>query len=224
MTTLEILKRAKAAKQALLLLSDSDKNAALIAMADALEANADVILAANAAECEAAIGKIAPVMIDRLRLTPERIKGMADGIRDVVALPSPLGRTLAEHTCPNGLEITRVSVPIGVIGIIYESRPNVTSDAGALCFKSGNVCVLRGGRDAVNSSFAIVEVMKNALIAEGLNPDFINLVEDVSRESATHIILANRKISTRKTKSATMPASHMICKKRLWLWGAMISS
>ncbi len=189
MTTIEILKRAKAAKQALLLLSDSDKNAALIAMADALEANADEILAANAAECEAAAGKIAPVMIDRLRLTPERIKGMADGIREVVALPSPLGRTLAEHTCPNGLEITRVSVPIGVIGIIYESRPNVTSDAAALCFKSGNVCVLKSGKEAGVTSAQIVKILREAVAPFGVE-DAINILEDNSRAGAAELMNA----------------------------------
>ncbi len=189
MTTLEILKRAKAAKQALLLLSDDDKNAALRAMADALEANADVILAANAAECEAAVGKIAPVMIDRLRLTPERIKGMADGIRDVVALPSPLGRTLAEHTCPNGLEITRISVPIGVIGIIYESRPNVTSDAAALCFKSGNVCVLKSGKEAGVTSAQIVKILREAVAPFGVE-DAINILEDNSRAGAAELMNA----------------------------------
>ncbi len=189
MTTLEILKRAKAAKQPLLLLSDSDKNAALTAMADALIANADVILAANAAECEAAVGKIAPVMIDRLRLTPERIKGMADGIRDVVALPSPLGRILAEHTCPNGLEITRVSVPIGVVGIIYESRPNVTSDAAALCFKSGNVCVLKSGKEAGATSAEIVRILREAVAPFGVE-DAINILEDNSRAGAAELMNA----------------------------------
>lgn len=189
MTTLEILKRAKAAKQALLMLSDSDKNAALSAMADALEANADAILATNAAECEAAADKIAPVMIDRLRLTPERIKGMADGIRDVVALPSPLGRTLAEHTCPNGLEITRISVPIGVIGIIYESRPNVTSDAAALCFKSGNVCVLKSGKEAGMTSAKIVNILRAAVAPFGVE-DAINILEDNSRAGAAELMNA----------------------------------
>ena len=119
-------------------------------MADALEANAPAILAANAQDLEAAQGTIAPVMQDRLRLTQGRIADMAAGVRAVAALPDPVGRTLASHTLPNGLQVNKVSVPLGVIAIIYESRPNVTSDAASLTFQAGSVCVLRGGKESIH--------------------------------------------------------------------------
>ena len=188
-STLEILKAAKAAQAALRVLPTDVKNAALLAMADGLEKNADDILLAN--QTDVANAKtLSQVMIDRLRLNKERVLGMAKGIRDVVALPDPVGVVLQESTLYNGLSLTKKSVPLGVLGIIYESRPNVTSDAAALCLKSGNVCVLRGGRDAFHSSAAIVSVMRNALQSRGLNPDFINIVEDTSRESATALMAA----------------------------------
>ena len=189
-TTQEILKAAKAAASGLSILSPQQKNTALLAMADALEENAATILAANALDVENAKGKLPDVMIDRLRLDEKRIAGMAKGIREVAALPDPIGTVLEESTLYNGLSVTKKRVPLGVIGIIYESRPNVTSDAGALCFKSGNVCVLRGGRDAFNSSFEIIRVMRAALEKQSLNPDFINIVEDVSRQSATELMTA----------------------------------
>lgn len=189
-TTLEILKRAKAAAVGLGILSPAVKNKALLAIADALEEHAAKILEANDLDVQNATGTLPDVMIDRLRLDNKRIAGMAQGIREVAALLDPIGAVLEESTLKNGLAIIKKRVPLGVVGIIYESRPNVTSDAGVLCFKSGNVCVLRGGRDAFNSSFAIVEVMKNALIAEGLDPDFINIVEDVSRQSANEMMTA----------------------------------
>ncbi|MBQ8394781.1 MAG: glutamate-5-semialdehyde dehydrogenase [Clostridia bacterium] len=189
-TTQEILKNAKAAESGLSVLSASIKNNALLAMADGLEAHADEILSANAVDVENARGTLSEVMIDRLRLDQKRIAGMAQGIREVAALPDPVGAVLDEVVLPNGLSVTKKRVPLGVIGIIYESRPNVTSDAGALCFKSGNVCVLRGGKDAFHSSFAIVGVMRKALSELGLNPDFINIVEDVSRNSATELMTA----------------------------------
>lgn len=189
-TTVEILKNAKAAAVGLGILSPAVKNKALLAMADALETHAEKILAANTVDVENATGVLPDVMIDRLRLDHKRIAGMAQGIREVAALPDPVGTVLDETILKNGLIVTKKRVPLGVVGIIYESRPNVTSDAGALCFKSGNVCVLRGGRDAFNSSFAIVEVMKNALAAQGLNPDFINIVEDTSRQSANEMMTA----------------------------------
>ncbi|MBQ8876346.1 MAG: glutamate-5-semialdehyde dehydrogenase [Clostridia bacterium] len=189
-TTVEILKNAKAAAVGLGLLSPAVKNKALLAMADALETHAEKILAANTVDVENATGVLPDVMIDRLRLDHKRIAGMAQGIREVAALPDPVGTVLDETILKNGLIVTKKRVPLGVVGIIYESRPNVTSDAGALCFKSGNVCVLRGGRDAFNSSFAIVEVMKNALTAQGLNPDFINIIEDTSRQSANEMMTA----------------------------------
>ena len=189
-STLEILKAAKSSQAALRVLSTDVKNGALLAMADALENHADSILLANETDVVNAQNTLSQVMIDRLRLNKERIVGMAKGIRDVVALPDPVGVILEESTLYNGLSLTKKSVPLGVVGIIYESRPNVTSDAAALCFKSGNVCVLRGGRDAFNSSIAIISVMKAALKSCGLNPDFINIVEDTSRASATELMTA----------------------------------
>ena len=190
-TTSEILKATKAATIELSSLKSEEKNAALLAMADALEENADEILPANCQDIENAKNTLSPVMIDRLRLDKKRIAAMAQGIREVVSLPDPVGAILEQNTLPNGLLVTKKRVPLGVIGIIYESRPNVTSDAGALCFKSGNVCVLRGGRDAFNSSFAIIQVMKKALLSCNLNPDFINVIEDTSRASATEMMTAN---------------------------------
>ena len=185
-----LLKSAKEASPALAILDENIKNQALLAMADALENNIEDILTANAADVEAAKGVLNDVMIDRLRLDKKRILGMADGIRSVAKLPDPIGRVLDSTTLPNGLSITKKSVPLGVIGIIYESRPNVTSDAGALCFKSGNVCVLRGGKDAFRSSFAIVQIMRATLETLGLNPNFINMVEDTSRNSANELMSA----------------------------------
>ena len=189
-TTQEILQNAKAAASELALLSPKAKNAALMKMADYLEKNTAEILAANAEDVEAAKATLGDVMIDRLKLDEKRIRGMANGIREVAQLPDPIGKTLDENVLKNGLVVKKIRVPLGVIGIIYESRPNVTSDSGALCFKSGNVCVLRGGRDAFKSSFAIVKVLREALISEGLNPDFINVVEDVTRQSATELMTA----------------------------------
>ena len=189
-TTVEILKNAKAAERELTILPTDLKNQALMKMADALQANAAEILQANALDVQNAKGVLPDVMIDRLRLDEKRIAGMAQGIREVAALPDPIGSTLEERTLYNGLEVVKKRVPLGVIGIIYESRPNVTSDAGALCFKSGNVCVLRGGKDAFLSSFAIVSVMRKALSDMGLNPDFINVVEDTSRQSANELMTA----------------------------------
>ena len=189
-TTLEILKNAKAAAVELGILDTEAKNAALLAMADALESSAESILEANAKDVENARGVLSEVMLDRLRLDTKRIAGMAQGIREVAALPDPVGTVLEETVLPNGLQVTKKRVPLGVIGIIYESRPNVTSDAGALCFKSGNVCVLRGGRDAFNSSFAIAKAMRDALLSQKLNPDFINVIEDTSRQSANEMMTA----------------------------------
>ena len=189
-TTQEILERAKSAASELSLLDSDTRNNALLRMADGLMANAARILRANEADIEAARGKIGDVMIDRLRLDEKRIAAMATGIRDVAALPDPLADTLEESTLPNGLSVKKVRVPLGVIGIIYESRPNVTSDAGALCFKSGNVCVLRGGKEAFRTSYEIVSVLRETLVSCGLNKNFINMVEDVSRQSATDLMTA----------------------------------
>ena len=189
-TTLEILQNAKGAAGRLATLDTAAKNAALLKMADDLETHTAEILQANAVDLENAKERLSEVMLDRLRLNVQRIHGMAQGIRKVAALPDPVGKILEETTLPNGLILTKKRVPLGVVGIIYESRPNVTSDAGALCFKSGNVCVLRGGRDAFQSSFAIVSVLRKALSALGLDPDFIQIVEDVSRQSATEMMTA----------------------------------
>ena len=191
MTTLEILRRAKAATAALSTLTTKTKNAALLAMADALIEDTDPILAANAADMEAAKATISSVMLDRLALTEDRIAAMAEGIRQVAALPDPVGHTLSESTRPDGLCIRKVSVPVGVVGIIYESRPNVTSDAAALAVKSGNVCVLRGGKEAYRSAAAIVTALRRGLEQAGLAADMVNLIEDTTRQSATELMKAD---------------------------------
>ena len=186
----EMFLAAKAAKNTVARLGTEQKNAALEAMAAALEAEQDKILAANALDLEAAKGHISEVMLDRLRLTKERISGMAQGIRDVVKLPDPVGRILEEHTRTDGLVIQKVSVPMGVIAIIYESRPNVTSDAAALALKSGNVCILRSGKEAFRSANAIVDALKRGLSRTGVPETAVNLVQDTSRESATALMTA----------------------------------
>jgi len=191
MTTLEILQRAKAATAALSTLTTETKNAALLAMADALVEDTNPILAANAADMEAAKATISSVMLDRLALTEDRIAAMAEGIRQVAALPDPVGHTLSESTRPDGLCIRKVSVPVGVVGIIYESRPNVTSDAAALAVKSGNVCVLRGGKEAYRSAAAIVTALRRGLEQAGLAADMVNLIEDTTRQSATELMKAD---------------------------------
>lgn len=190
MATVDILMRAKRAKGSLALLDTKTRDRALLAMADALEANTERILAANALDVENARDTLGEVMIDRLRLDQKRIAGMANGIREVATLPDPLGGILEEKTLPNGLSLRRVRVPLGVIGIIYESRPNVTSDAGALCFKSGNVCVLRGGKEAFLTSREIVSVLRETLSSLGLDENYINMIEDTSRESANELMRA----------------------------------
>ena len=187
--TIEILKRAKEISLNKPLETEI-KNTALLKMAECLVDSADEILLANAKDVENAKGKIADVMIDRLRLDFDRIKAMAKGIKDVAALPDPVGETLLETKHPNGLIIKKVSIPFGVVAIIYESRPNVTSDAAALAFKSGNVCVLRSGKDAYLSANAIVKALKKGLTLCGLDEDYINLVEDTSRESANVLMTA----------------------------------
>ena len=191
MTTLDILKRAKAATAALSTLTTEKKNAALAAMARALVADTAPILAANAADMEAAKATISTVMLDRLALTEARIAAMAEGIRQVAALPDPVGHTLSENVRADGLRIRKVSVPVGVVGIIYESRPNVTSDAAALAVKSGNVCVLRGGKEAWRSANAIVTALRRGLAAAGLPEDMVNLIEDTTRQSATELMKAD---------------------------------
>ena len=191
MTTRDILLRAKAATATLSTLTTAQKNAALLAMADALMADTASILAANAADMEAAKATISPVMLDRLALTEARIAAMADGIRQVAALPDPVGPQLSETVRADGLTIRKVSVPIGVVAIIYESRPNVTADAAALAVKSGNVCVLRGGKEAWRSANAIVTALRRGLEQVGLSADMINLIEDTTRASATELMKAD---------------------------------
>ena len=187
----EMLKAAKAAKREIVKLTTEQKNAALAAMADALLAQEAEILAANALDMEAAKGTVSDVMLDRLKLTPARITGMAQGIREVAALPDPVGHLLEEHTRADGLKIRRVSVPMGVIAIIYESRPNVTSDAAALALKAGSVCVLRGGKEAFRSANAIVNALRSGLRSLGITENAVNLVQDTSRASATALMTAN---------------------------------
>ena len=191
MTTLQLLQRAKAAKSAMALADTETKNAALHAMADALLAAQDEILAANALDLDAARGTISDVMLDRLALSPARIAGMADGIRQVAQLPDPVGQVLRRVERPNGMVIEKTAVPMGVIAIIYESRPNVTSDAAALALKAGSACVLRGGKEAHRSAAAIVAALKRGLALAGLPGDAVMLVEDTSRASATELMTAN---------------------------------
>ena len=187
---MELLAAARGAKNEVGQLSTWQKNQALLAMAEALEESRENILAANALDLAAARGNISEVMLDRLRLTPERIAAMARGIRDVVGLPDPVGVVLEETVRPDGLTIQKVSVPMGVIAIIYESRPNVTSDAAALALKSGNVCILRGGKEAIHSATAIVDALKRGLSQAGITENAINLVQDTSRSSATALMTA----------------------------------
>lgn len=191
MTTLDILKQAKAAKSELAKLGSEDKNNALLAMADALEENCATILEENKKDVEAARGKITDVMIDRLSLDESRIKGMADGIRDVVKLPDPVGRVLSRVELSNGLIVEKTAVPMGVVAIIYESRPNVSSDAAALALKSGNVCVLRGGKEAFRSANAIVNALRSGLKKLSLCENFINMVQDTTRQSSTELMTAD---------------------------------
>ena len=187
----EMLEAAKAAKTTVAGLTAPEKNAALNAMADSLISCEKTILEANTLDLEAAKGHMSDVMLDRLRLTPERIAGMAKGMRDVAALPDPVGMLLESHTRQDGLKIDKVSVPMGVIAIIYESRPNVTSDAAALALKSGNVCILRGGKEAFHSANAIVNVLRMGLQSTGIPVTAVNLVQDTSRDSATALMTAN---------------------------------
>ena len=186
-----MLNAAKAAKFSVMALTTDQKNAALEAMAQALVDNQEAILAANAMDIENATGKVPQVMLDRLLLTADRIAGMAKGIREVAALPDPVGHLLERHTRADGLQIDKISVPMGVIAIIYESRPNVTSDAAALALKAGSVCILRGGKEAFASANAIVTALKAGLKSVGVTEDAVNLVQDTSRASATALMTAN---------------------------------
>ena len=188
---ISMLTAAKAAKIQVSTLTTEQKNLALLSMADALEENEAAILDANALDMEKAKGTVSTVMLDRLLLTPQRIHGMAEGIREVAKLPDPVGRLLEEHTRADGLKISKTAVPMGVIAIIYESRPNVTSDAAALALKSGNVCVLRGGKEAFQSANAIVDALRKGLASVGITENAVNLVQDTSRSSATALMTAN---------------------------------
>ncbi len=190
MTTQEILRAAKAACGEAARLTAAQKNQALESMSCALLAHTEEILTANAADVEAARSTLSPVMIDRLLLTAERLAAMAEGIRQVAALPDPVGRVLEQFDRDNGLHVEKVSVPMGVTAMIYESRPNVTSDAAVLAFKSGNVCVLRGGKEAFRSSLAIVEALRDGLRRLGINEDMIQLVRDTTRDSARELMTA----------------------------------
>ena len=189
--TLLLCKTAKETVRSLQGVADEKINEALRLMADALVESTEEILKANNTDVENAKDKISEVMIDRLRLTPERIQGMADGIREITKLPSPLGIVLEKTERPNGLIIEKRSVPMGVIAIIYESRPNVTSDAAALALKSGNVCILKSGKEAFLSAKAIVDALKRGLAKAKLPETAINLVEDTTREGANTLMKAN---------------------------------
>ncbi len=190
MTTQEILRAAKAACREAARLTTEQKNRALEAMAASLLAHTASILEANAADLDAARETLSPVMLDRLALSEQRIAAMAEGIRQVAALPDPTGRVLERIEREDGLLIEKISVPIGVTAMIYESRPNVTSDAAVLAFKSGNVCVLRGGKEAFRSSLAITEALREGLRSEGICEDLIQLVRDTTRQSATELMTA----------------------------------
>ena len=191
MTTLELLKVTKAVWGSIRDASPEEKNRILLAMADALQQETDSILAANEQDMDKARGGISEVMLDRLSLDPARIDGMADGIRATVKLPDHTGRIISETVHANGMHICKKQVPLGLVAIIYESRPNVTSDAAALAIKSGNVCMLRSGKEAFNSCHAIVQALKKGIAAAGGNPNIVNIVEDTSRSSAEDIMQAS---------------------------------
>lgn len=192
MTTQQILKATHRAKSALALADNQTRRMALMAMSDQLckPSNMDTILAANAEDMAAARGSISDVMLDRLALTPERIHAMAKGIAEVSALPDPVGKVLERIERPNGLVIEKTAVPMGVIAIIYESRPNVTSDAAALAIKSGNACVLRCGKEAWRSANEIVKALRMALREVGLPEDAVCLIEDTTHASANELMTA----------------------------------
>ncbi|MDD3192305.1 MAG: glutamate-5-semialdehyde dehydrogenase [Oscillospiraceae bacterium] len=190
MTTLEQLQVAQQAKRVLAMADTPTKNRALAAMADALEADMADILDANRLDLEAAKGTISAVMLDRLALSSDRVLDMAQGIRAVAALPDPVGRLLSETTRPNGLTIRRIQVPLGVVAIIYESRPNVTSDVAALTLKSGNICILRCGKEAHRSAVCVTKALRRGLRTAGLPEAAVTLIEDTSRASALELMTA----------------------------------
>ncbi|CYU59250.1 glutamate-5-semialdehyde dehydrogenase [Streptococcus suis] len=193
-TTQVLLDSLLAHKASINLATTEQKNQALSAMADQLVAQNEAILAGNAIDMEHAQGKISQVMQDRLLLTAERIEAMADGIRALIGLPDPVGLVLEESTRADGLNICKKSIPFGLVGMIYESRPNVTSDAAALAIKSGNAVILRGGKEAFHSAQAIVTALKAGLEQVDLSPKVIELVQDTSRASATELMTAKGKI------------------------------
>ena len=190
MTTAQLLTAVRSAKTRMALADTLTKNQALLAMAQALEEHTEEILAANALDLEQARETVSSVMLDRLALSPERIADMAEGIRQVAALPNPVGEILSTTTLPNGLTVRKTSVPMGVIAIIYESRPNVTSDAAALALKAGSACILRSGKEAHRSASAIVNALQQGILAAGLPENCLGLVEDTSRESAKELMEA----------------------------------
>ena len=184
---------AREAARTLATAGTAKKNAALAAIADILSARQAEWLEANAADIAAARENgMRPAMLDRLTLTPERVNGIVDAVRQVIALPDPIGRVTKMETRPNGLIIGKRTVPLGVIAIIFEARPNVTVDAAALCLKSGNVCILRGGKEAFRSNMAVTKLMREALISVGLPEDCISLVQDTSRETANELMHLDR--------------------------------
>ena len=190
MTTIDILKKTRAARGGLAVLDEAGKNALLLSMADSLLSHEGAILAENEADMSDARGHISDVMLDRLALDPGRIAGMAEGIRQVAALPDPVGAVLNRIQRPNGLRIEKTAVPMGVIAIIYESRPNVTSDAAALAIKSGNACILRCGKEAWRSANAIVKALRQGLVENGLQEAAVSLIEDTSHASANALMTA----------------------------------
>ena len=184
--------RAKEAEKELMVASTIDKNNALKTIAEALVLCADEIIEANAKDIQNGIDNgMSKALLDRLKLDRERIEGMAQGVKDVISLPDPVGRMLNSFTRPNGLKIEKVSTPLGVIGVIFEARPNVTSDAAALALKSGNAVILRGGKEAINSNTKIAQVMRAAVKESGMNEDVIQLVENTTRESSTALMTLN---------------------------------
>ncbi len=189
MTLRDMGQRARAAATSLARATSKQKNAALKAMAATLRSRANVIASANADDLKVAATKnLKASFVDRLTLTPDRIESMAKGLEDIAALNDPVGRVLSKWTRPNGMEITRVSVPIGVVGIIYESRPNVTADAGGLCIKSGNAAILRSGSDSFNTSREIANGLRDGLVTAGLDPDAIQIVPTTDRESVGEML------------------------------------
>ncbi|MGM9905920.1 glutamate-5-semialdehyde dehydrogenase [Lactobacillus sp.] len=193
-STQQLMDSLLANKEAVNLATTADKNEALALMADSLLDHEADILAANELDLEKDKGQIPDVMLDRLRLNPDRLAGMASGIRALIDLPDPVGRLLSEHTADNGLKIEKRSVPFGLIGMIYESRPNVTSDVAALALKSGNAALLRSGKEAFNSANAIMQALKAGLAKSKISPKVIELVQDTSRQSSSEMMTARGKI------------------------------